>query len=117
LTEIIPLAQSTIYQHLKALKEIGIIQGEIITPKINYCLNKANWAEAQQLAETLFNSQKTMKLSMRRISYSGLIINCEILPNKYGTSYSNKPGQAIPTYGTGQVPEGSGQVMTFENKL
>jgi ArsR family transcriptional regulator len=42
LTEIIPLTQSTISQHLKALKVTGIIQGEIIPPKINYCLNKAN---------------------------------------------------------------------------
>jgi predicted transcriptional regulator len=84
LTEIIPLAQSTIYQHLKALKEIGIIQGEIITPKINYCLNKANWAEAQQLAETLFNSQKTMKLSMRKTSHNGMIIVARFHPEKPG---------------------------------
>jgi len=26
-------------------------------------------------------------------------------------------GQAIPTYSTGQVPEGSGQVMTFKKQL
>jgi len=58
LTEIIPLAQSTISQHLKSLKDAGLIQGEIMPPKIRYCLNKANWAEAQQLFESLFNSQK-----------------------------------------------------------
>jgi ArsR family transcriptional regulator, arsenate/arsenite/antimonite-responsive transcriptional repressor len=58
LTEIIPLAQSTISQHLKALKEAGLIQGEIMPPKIRYCLNKANWEEAQQLFETLFKSYK-----------------------------------------------------------
>lgn len=57
LTEIIPLAQSTISQHLKALKEAGLIQGEIMPPKIKYCLNKANWAEAQHLFQTLFNPQ------------------------------------------------------------
>jgi ArsR family transcriptional regulator, arsenate/arsenite/antimonite-responsive transcriptional repressor len=56
LTEIIPLAQSTISQHLKSLKEAGLIQGEIMPPKIRYCLKKANWAEAQQLFETLFKS-------------------------------------------------------------
>lgn len=54
LTEIIPLAQSTISQHLKALKEAGLIQGEIMPPKIKYCLNKDNWEEASQLFENLF---------------------------------------------------------------
>lgn len=59
LTEIIPLAQSTISQHLKSLKEAGLIQGEIMPPKIKYCLNKENWAEASQLFETLFKTSKT----------------------------------------------------------
>lgn len=54
LTEIIPLAQSTISQHLKSLKDAGLIQGEIMPPKIRYCLNKKAWAEAQQLFESLF---------------------------------------------------------------
>jgi DNA-binding transcriptional ArsR family regulator len=58
LTDIIPLAQSTISQHLKSLKDAGLIQGEIMPPKIRYCLNKANWDEAQQLFETLFNFHK-----------------------------------------------------------
>lgn len=49
LTDEIPLAQSTISQHLKALKEAGLIQGEIIPPKVKYCLNKENWKIAQQL--------------------------------------------------------------------
>ncbi len=49
LTEIIPLAQSTISQHLKALKDAGLIQGEIIPPKVKYCLNKENWPIAQAL--------------------------------------------------------------------
>jgi predicted transcriptional regulator len=55
LTDLIPLAQSTISQHLKALKEAGLIQGEIMPPKIKYCLNKEKWAEASQLFESLFN--------------------------------------------------------------
>ena len=56
LTEIIPLAQSTISQHLKSLKEAGLIKGEILPPKMKYCLHKENWAEASQLFETLFES-------------------------------------------------------------
>lgn len=49
LTDSIPLAQSTISQHLKALKDAGLIQGEIIPPKVRYCLNRENWAKAQAL--------------------------------------------------------------------
>ncbi len=47
LTEEIPLAQSTISQHLKALKDAGLIQGEILPPRVKYCINKANWQEAR----------------------------------------------------------------------
>ena len=54
LTEIIPLAQSTISQHLKALKEAGLIQGEIMPPKVQYCLNKENWLKAENLFITFF---------------------------------------------------------------
>jgi ArsR family transcriptional regulator len=38
----LPLAQSTVSQHLKALKEAGLIQGEIDGPKSKYCINKKN---------------------------------------------------------------------------
>ena len=48
LTEEIPMAQSTISQHLKALKEAGLIQGEILPPKIKYCINKENWKHVQK---------------------------------------------------------------------
>jgi ArsR family transcriptional regulator len=53
LTDMIPLAQSTISQHLKALKDAGLIQGEIIPPKVKYCLNKENWGKAQNLFKGL----------------------------------------------------------------
>lgn len=49
LTEILPIAKSTLSQHLKELKDAGLIQGEIEAPKIKYCINKENWAEAQLL--------------------------------------------------------------------
>lgn len=49
LTEILPIAKSTLSQHLKELKEAGLIQGEIETPKVRYCINKENWKEAQML--------------------------------------------------------------------
>ena len=49
LTEVLPIAKSTLSQHLKELKDAGLIQGEIEAPKIKYCLNKENWEQAQQL--------------------------------------------------------------------
>ncbi len=49
LTEVLPIAKSTLSQHLKELKDAGLIQGEIEAPKIKYCLNKENWKLAQQL--------------------------------------------------------------------
>lgn len=55
LTDSIPLAQSTISQHLKVLKEAGLIQGEIMPPKVKYCLNQENWLVAQQLFDELLN--------------------------------------------------------------
>ncbi|NTW55071.1 MAG: winged helix-turn-helix transcriptional regulator [Chlorobaculum sp.] len=49
LTELIPMAQSTISQHLKALKEAGLIQGEIDPPKVKYCIDREQWAKARAL--------------------------------------------------------------------
>jgi len=49
LTEILPIAKSTLSQHLKELKDVGLIQGEIEAPRIKYCINKTNWKEAQEL--------------------------------------------------------------------
>jgi DNA-binding transcriptional ArsR family regulator len=54
LTEIIPMAQSTISQHLKALLEAGLIQGEIDPPKVRYCINRENWERARQLFGDFF---------------------------------------------------------------
>ena len=36
----LPLAQSTVSQHLKILKESGLIQGEVDGPKVCYCINE-----------------------------------------------------------------------------
>jgi len=49
LSEVLPIAKSTLSQHLKELKNAGLIQGEIEQPKIKYCLNRENWEEAQKL--------------------------------------------------------------------
>jgi DNA-binding transcriptional ArsR family regulator len=49
LSDVLPIAKSTLSQHLKELKNAGLIQGEIETPKIKYCINKENWKQAQKL--------------------------------------------------------------------
>lgn len=36
----ITLAQSTVSQHLKILKESGLIQGEVDGPRVCYCINR-----------------------------------------------------------------------------
>lgn len=49
LSDELPIAKSTLSQHLKELRDAGLIQGEIEAPRIKYCINKENWKEAQQL--------------------------------------------------------------------
>ncbi len=49
LSDELPIAKSTLSQHLKELKEAGLIQGETELPKIKYCINKKNWDEAREL--------------------------------------------------------------------
>lgn len=49
LTDVLPIAKSTLSQHLKELKAAGLIQGEIEAPRIRYCINRDNWNEARQL--------------------------------------------------------------------
>lgn len=49
LSEVLPIAKSTLSQHLKELKKAGLIQGEIEQPRIRYCLNKENWGIVQKL--------------------------------------------------------------------
>ncbi|MGE3973703.1 MAG: ArsR/SmtB family transcription factor [Bdellovibrionales bacterium] len=39
----LPLAQSTVSQHLKALKASGLIIGEVDGPRSKYCINKKNF--------------------------------------------------------------------------
>ena len=47
--EELPIAKATVSQHLKELKEAGLIQGEIETPKVRYCINRENWELARKL--------------------------------------------------------------------
>ena len=50
----LPLSQSTVSQHLKELKRIGIIHGSIEPPRVCYCINEEVWEEAEQVFGGLF---------------------------------------------------------------
>lgn len=39
------LAQATISQHLRELKDIGVIQGTIEGSRVSYCINPVRWSE------------------------------------------------------------------------
>lgn len=52
--EELPISKATVSQHLKELKDAGLIQGEIEAPKVRYCMNKANWLLAKELFGEFF---------------------------------------------------------------
>jgi len=56
LVDVIGLSQPTISQHLKELKSIGIIKGEIEGPRVCYCINESVWNEARKIFQELFDS-------------------------------------------------------------
>ncbi|TWP22887.1 ArsR family transcriptional regulator [Apibacter muscae] len=54
LSEVLPIAKSTLSQHLKELKEAGLIQGEINPPSIRYCVDRKNIERLKTLFDQLF---------------------------------------------------------------
>jgi DNA-binding transcriptional ArsR family regulator len=54
----LPLSQSTVSQHLKELKEAGLIKGEIEGAKVCYCIDGAEWKIAQAGLNKLFDTFK-----------------------------------------------------------
>ncbi len=54
MAEELPIARSTLSEHLKELKKAGLIQGEINPPYIKYCINRENWDEAKLLLNIFF---------------------------------------------------------------
>lgn len=53
LVEVLPLSQSTISQHLKALKEAGVIKGEVEGVRTCYCIDEKVWQETRILLNEL----------------------------------------------------------------
>ncbi|OJV20589.1 MAG: transcriptional regulator [Dyadobacter sp. 50-39] len=56
LVDELDLAQATVSQHLKELKRIGIIQGEINPPRVCYCINPPVWEEAREVFGSMLES-------------------------------------------------------------
>lgn len=53
IVEIMPLAQSTVSQHLKVLKQSGLVAGEVEGPKTCYCVDKEMLASLAQAVAAL----------------------------------------------------------------
>ncbi len=53
IVEVLPLAQSTVSQHLKVLKDAGWIQGEVDGPRVCYCLDPDTLKLFRSLLDTL----------------------------------------------------------------
>ncbi|MEN8786669.1 MAG: metalloregulator ArsR/SmtB family transcription factor [Flavobacteriales bacterium] len=51
----IGLAQATISQHLKELKNLGLIQGSVEGTSVCYCINKKNWTKMKSLLSTFLD--------------------------------------------------------------
>lgn len=57
----LPLSQSTVSQHLKELKNAGLVKGDIEGPSVCYCIDEVAWAKAQQVLQQLFDSYQPAK--------------------------------------------------------
>jgi DNA-binding transcriptional ArsR family regulator len=56
IVEELPLSQSTVSQHLKELKDAGLIRGEIEGAKVCYCIDPKEWQAARASLNKLFES-------------------------------------------------------------
>ncbi|MEL7001525.1 MAG: metalloregulator ArsR/SmtB family transcription factor [Bacteroidota bacterium] len=56
LVDELPLSQSTVSQHLKELKNAGLIQGTIEGPSVCYCINNKVWSQAKAILTGLFDT-------------------------------------------------------------
>jgi DNA-binding transcriptional ArsR family regulator len=63
LVDEIGLAQATISQHLKELKNLGLIKGEVEGTKVCYCIHQENWDEMKSVMNEFLNQDEKLKLS------------------------------------------------------
>jgi len=53
IVDVLPLAQATVSQHLKVLKQAGLVQGEVDGPRTCYCVNPEALKRFQSLVASL----------------------------------------------------------------
>ena len=58
----IGLAQPTISQHLKELKHMGLIQGNIIGTSVCYCIDRKNWTKMKEIMSQFLNLDISKKV-------------------------------------------------------
>lgn len=63
IVDVLPLAQSTVSQHIKELKKVGLIQGEVEGPKSCYCINWQTLEEFYQSFTEVYESLNKFKKS------------------------------------------------------
>lgn len=54
MAEELPIAKSTLSQHLNELKDAELIKGDITPPTVKYCIHKSNWKKAKKLFADIF---------------------------------------------------------------
>ena len=52
----LPLSQSTVSQHLRELKDAGLIKGDVEGVKVCYCIDEKEWEQAKNQLEALLNT-------------------------------------------------------------
>ncbi len=71
IVDVLPLAQSTVSQHLKALLEAGLIQGTVDGPRSCYCIN---WKMFSKFCDQFTNSFSKL-IELRKDTYKGYLQN------------------------------------------
>ena len=61
LVQEIGLAQSTISQHLKELKNIGLIKGTVEGTSVCYCIDTENWGEMKETMKAFLDVDVNIK--------------------------------------------------------
>lgn len=52
----LPLSQSTVSQHLKELKKVGLIKGDIEGPSVCYCIDEKVWNKTKKMLGDFFEA-------------------------------------------------------------
>jgi len=66
IVDVLPLAQSTVSQHLKELKKIGLIKGEVDGPRSCYCIDKESLREYSEAITMFLGDIRTNRSKQRR---------------------------------------------------